>query len=329
MRQQVYLTLTVLVFVLTSSVSIGADSVDHGTQKLGIGQLAIDVPKVIQKDLYEKAVQAVLRVYPKVNEDALRDGYSKCFMRSPWVVSHVYGTQGPVGTCNAGPNVEVSFPVGDRIFLYAYDLPPGITPKKLKEPLTQKGAEKLAQDVVLHLFPDAKGIGDFTLLYSGKPASRNVCFFEWQESRPRIGQATGTGARVEIGLDDGLVHHCRLLPSLPEPKVASDSIHAIAQQSLPKFNPEHLSLRKFYYAGQGRLIWYYAVPPIPKGHETDVCYWDANTGKLLYSEVLNGGTYDKPYRDPEFFVEQNEESFRRNIEEAIKKRVAELEKQQK
>jgi len=210
--------------------------------------------------------------------------------------------------------------------LTTYNLPPGIKPRKLKQPLTQDKAESLARAVVLRLFPGTNATSDLRLLKSGLNF-RRAYYFDWQDARARTGQALGQSARVEIRRADGLVDHVQFLPSLPEPKVSIEAMSKIGRESLPKFMPKYLDLRRVYHVGQGRLLWHYAVPPSEsKGLESDVCRWDANTGELLYSEAFNGGTREKPFRNPSFYTAENEEVFRRNIAEAIKARLAELEK---
>jgi len=329
MRELLYTVWLVLLIPIPGAASEVAEerNAHDAGQKLEYGQTVAEVPEAIRKDLYEKAVRFVLDVYPNVEREVLRKNYSKCFLHSSWLINQMHSTQGPVRSCTEGPDVEIAFPAGDRIFLHAYNIPPGITPKKLKKPLTQDEAEKLARPILLRLFSGAKGVGDFRLLNSGKPASRDVYYFEWQDARPRAGQALGQSARIEIRLDDGFVHHARLVPGLPTPRVSRGAMETTAKDSLRGFVSEYLTLEKVYHAGKGRLTWYYAVPPVPRGSPTEVCRWDANTGELLYSEVLNKGTHDKPYRNPSFYTAENEEVFRRNIEEAIKARVAELERQ--
>ena len=90
--------------------------------------------------------------------------------------------------------------------------------------------------------------------------------------------------------------------------------------------PGEIYLETRYRGGAGTLVWIFEVPPSPGGSSLYETWWDATTGDLLYSMVLHGGTPEKPYQNPKYFTEVNDEVIKRNIDMLIKDRVAELEK---
>ena len=48
------------------------------------------------------------------------------------------------------------------------------------------------------------------------------------------------------------------------------------------------------------MTWDFCTEPEPGGNyiPEDNTWWDAMTGELVYSQVIHGGTPDKPYKNP-------------------------------
>ena len=94
--------------------------------------------------------------------------------------------------------------------------------------------------------------------------------------------------------------------------------------------PRRVWFATVFRAGVDTPVWQYFIPPEPGGGgPEDETWWDANTGELLYSEVLRGGTAREPYRNPAFFVEVTDELIMRNVEKMLLDRATELKRQAK
>ena len=79
-----------------------------------------------------------------------------------------------------------------------------------------------------------------------------------------------------------------------------------------------------YNVGIGTLVWDFGTPR--DGPPKDRTFWDAITGELVYSMILDGGTGHLPYKNPRYYSAVNDDVIKRNIEKLIKDRVSELEK---
>ncbi len=128
-----------------------------------------------------------------------------------------------------------------------------------------------------------------------------------------------TDVYFHIRRSNGLVLRCewnalRLRPAVPYEKIvemakaAGRTEHAVGRRN-------DIVLQTHYYGGVGTLIWEFVTPPGPGGARQDDTWWDATTGELIYSMVLHGGTPDKPYRNPQYFVEVNDALLKRQYRE--------------
>ncbi len=296
-------------------------------RKLHRGEVLTEVPEGIQRDLYNKAIQFVRKVYPDMDEEVLRDRCSRQFLQDRCVVRGMHSAMGPKVGFAGRPGVGLSFPAGDRVSLGTEEVPPDVRLEKLEKPLKLKEAEQLAIRVLTRLLANPRDVTRFKMINSGESRMDQLYYFDWREAKTEPFRKAGKTIRIMVQKNDGLIQCVRVTEALPDPKIRFEDIAKTAAGVTPGFKSKHLYLTQRHQAGMGRLVWRYAVPPKPQGWYTDVSMWDAMTGELLYSEVSKGGKPDKPYRNPAFYTELTEESKQRNVEELIKRRVAELQEQ--
>ena len=210
--------------------------------------------------------------------------------------------------------------------------PPGISPEKLEKPLTLEDAEVRARRVLAVMAGGADRARRFQTTTSGG-AQDGYDFFTFEEFAGPPGHYALARCCIDIGRSDGSVQRCewsaeRLRPKIPYAKVAE-----MAQAAGRKGNrDDDIELNPIYEEGVETLLWLFRTPPPPGGGEPrDSTSWDAMTGELAGSYVLNGGTPEKPYRNPKYHAAENkdetvDDTIQRNIEKSIKDRAAELEK---
>ena len=137
-------------------------------RKLHRGEVLPEVPQIIHRDLYNKAIQFVRKVYPDMDEEVLGDLCSRHFLQDPCVVRGMHSAMGPEVRFAGRPGVCLSFPAGDRISLGTEELPPDVRLEKLEEPLELKEAEQLARRVLKRLLANARDVTRFKITNSGE-----------------------------------------------------------------------------------------------------------------------------------------------------------------
>lgn len=296
-----------------------------GPRKLHKGEAILQIPKAIQKDLNERAASFVRKVYPDLKESWIRKKCSAYFMRDRYVVRSLHSIEGPDVGFAGRPGIGVSFPDGHQVGVGTEDVPPGVTLEERKRPLTLEEARRVASSVLSRLVPLAEQRRvQMKLRRSGYAALSRAYYFDWTgypAGRPRN---AGRHIRVSVQKADGLVTGARLKEALPDPRVPADVIAKKARNAIKGFRRERLCLERRYDACRKRLIWKYEVPPPPGGGPEDRTLWDANTGTLLYSELLRGGTAKDPYRHEAFRTAWNKEQAKEELERQVRRRALEL-----
>ena len=202
-------------------------------------------------------------------------------------------------------------------------------PGELGKPLTLEGAETRARRVLERLVGGPEQARRFELRESGE-AQHDWDGFRFVEFAQSSGNPALAGVYFHVRRSNGFVERCelnevRLRPKVPYEKVA-ELAKAAGRTGRRTVRTDDIVLKMHYRGGLGTLTWDYRTPPPPGGGmPLDETWWDAMTGKLVYSKVLHGGTPEKPYQNPKYFPELNDETIKRNLEKLIKDRVAELE----
>jgi len=323
---------SLIALMAMSTIIFGADNApdnDSAPPRLYKGQVFVQVPEAIRKDLNAKACSFGRMVYPDIQEEALKKAAESFLLKDRYVVTGMHSRSGMgVWSGKGVPSFSMSFPAGEHMALGAREPPPGVLLKKRQKALTIEEAEPLANRVMVRLTGSQPEYRDLTLRATGdfRPSNFEAYYFDWR-SYSRSPDTWGRMVRVEVRKEDGLITRVELRHSLPRPTLSFDEAAKLAKASFKDFDPENLSPGSVFHAGITRMTWYYAVPPPPEGDSRDDTEWDATTGEILYSKVLKGGKPEKPYENPVFYTEVNEEVYKRNIEKVIRDRVAELEKE--
>ena len=247
---------------------------------------------------------------------------------SAWTVA--FGRRLPGNSDVIG--LEVTFPSHDLFLLNARRPPPGVVPEKLEKPLTLVEAEHRARRVLARITGDAARANRFELTDSGEVQDDwdDFAFCEHADARLHYLLAY---VRVNLRRSDGFVTLCdwrtyRLRPKVPYEKV----VEMAKAAGRTGDRTDDIVLYTHYNAGIGTLTWDYRIPPDPdRGGITarDETWWDAMTGELIYSVVLDGGTGHTPYKNPKYFPAVNDELIKHNLEKIIKDRAAELESEKR
>ena len=120
------------------------------------------------------------------------------------------------------------------------------------------------------------------------------------------------------------MQHVWLREALPVPKIPVEAIARRARSAIKGFQEGRLQLVRHYYACVETLVWLYEVPPPPMGAPEDRTLWDATTGRLLYSVVLNGGTPGKPYRSQAVLTASSPQHAERHLAKSVELQKAKL-----
>ena len=139
--------------------------------------------------------------------------------------------------------------------------------------------------------------------------------------------------RLALALDTSdwptYLRWCRYFgPRVGVLKVGLDEISKICKSAFKNFKPECLTLENCHYHGRRTTIWMYKKNVPSGGYYRDYTKWDADTGALIYSEVLQGGERNSPYLNPAYYSRPTKKEIRVTVEELVKKRAEELEKRE-
>jgi len=295
------------------------------------GYCAVPVSSIVQRDMYEAACGYLEKVYPDIDKEWMRKECGSALLQDRYPVfradrgfwpSARAGTEGLV-------RLEITFPWHDRFLLDARKPPPGAVLEKLSKPLTLADAEGRARVVLARVLADPNRARRFSLERSGE-AQNNYYYFDFRErGDPSLHYILGN-AYVEVRRSDGFIRECDLRTQRLRPKVPYEKVVEMAKAAgRTGDRTDDIVLYTHYNGGIGTVTWDYGTPPDMKMGgvaPVDETWWDATSGELLFSMVLRGGTPEKPYKNPKFFTEVNDEVIKRNLAKLIADRVTELEK---
>jgi hypothetical protein len=286
------------------------------------------VPKSIQDDFYRSACVFLESVYPDIDKDWVRKECGESLLRERYGLLRLqYPRSARVRVSVKGTmRMDLAFPWCDFIEMGANRAPPGVVPEVLQEPLALRDAEARARGVLGRVVGGAESASRFELTRSDV-AQDDYDHFEFVEFAKSSARIALTRVSVNVRRSNGFVQRCnwsafRLRPKIPYEKV----VEMAKAAGRARGRTDDISLYMSYNGGVGTLVWEFVTPPEPGGATTDDTWWDAMTGELVYSKVLDGGTGHKPYKNPKYFGKVDDDQIKRNVEKLIADRVAELEK---
>ncbi len=285
----------------------------------------VDLPRIVQKDIIEKAVRMAKKVYPGVNADMLRLDFEKDLSEAMRSV-RVSEAMGPSMGLHKGiqkVGAGCSLTSWEYEGVSASELPVGVKLLERTNPVDMEEAKKIADGVLSCLIPNAKERKNFEMVDSIKSPWRDIYGFWWKYKWSDSLEGSGRSVRVTIREKDGLVLNASISAPLEEPAIPFEVILEEAREKVYGVRRKDMRLAEIHHFADRRLVWEHADD---KGtYIKDHCIWDAMTGELLYSVVLNGGTYHRPYRNPTFYSYPTEEEVKAMVEKLIEKQVEELE----
>ena len=284
------------------------------------------VPEVIQKDLYELACKFVESVYPDIEKDWMHKQCGEAFLKDRYGLLELQYPQSARARIRVKGTIQMdlAFPWCDSIEMGANRALPGVVPEVLTKPLTLGEAETRARGVLARVVGGVEKANRFELTYSGEGGYVDFDAFDFDEFTQWPARYRLTRVTIQVRRSDGFIQRCnwktvRLQPKFPYEKVAEMAKAAGKTLHVNGF----IALRMSYNGGIGTLVWELCPPPEAGLGSVDT-RWDAMTGDLVYSEVLHGGTSEKPYKNPNYYTDVNDEVIKRNIEKVIAERVEEL-----
>ena len=286
----------------------------------------IPVPEVLRREILQKAYVFATRVYPDADKEMIRQRFEKYLLTSEYyIVSQAGANPGvSVPRSSGSPWVGVEFPFADRMILGVDDPPPGSKLPLRDEPLRDDEAKEQARRVLSRLLASQEESDQFEIAHSWDSQLDRVFSVGLVRTKEVKGERCIIGAEFRIRKKDGLVQEAKLAFHLPNPRIGREEIFARFSGLLPEMYPSEITLGAPYRAGKRCLTWTY-VKVIPnRGIVRDMTIWDADSGELLFSEVLNGGTREKPFGRERASSPGNPEDILRNTQKNIDERVKEL-----
>lgn len=286
----------------------------------------VEVPDILRDQIVERASEFASKVYRGVDAEKLREDLLKSFPDGTLVVEVIVGL-GPRVTIPAGSQgirFGLAFPYLAQMHTGAFENPP-----KARKPinalnLSEARAKRASEIVLSWLVSDAEERSEYKLKRWAKIRKRPRYGARWVLDSSSEHEGGGTEIGMGIDTESGRVTGVSIRRAFKKPKISYDDIVSKAEKEIPNFKAKHLSLTVKHHFADRRIVWRYAdVRPTYIKNET---WWDANTGELLYSRVLNVEEPGKEYMNPNFYSYPKEDEAKVMVEELIKKRAEELEK---
>ena len=285
------------------------------------------VPGIIQTDFYRSACKFLESVYPDIDKDwmhsecreaLLKDRYSLLELQYPRSARARISVKGTL-------RMDIAFPCCDFIELGANQPPAGVLPEKLERPLTLKEAEAHARRVLARVVGGSESERRFEVTESAE-AQDDYDHFDFVEFAQSSARYPLTRVSVNLRRSNGFVQRCNWSAFRLRPKVPYEKVAEMAKAAGRTGNSNRdIMLYMTYNGGIGTLVWEYYTAR--RGTTSlDDTWWDAMTGELVYSKVLDGGTGRTPYNNPKYFGKVDDDQINRNVDKLIADRVAELEK---
>jgi HEAT repeat protein len=295
------------------------------------------VPKIVQQDMQQAACKLLQEIYPGIDIEWVRKECGKTLLQNEFTFTPVNRNWSPpeVHIHSEGIfDLTMDFPRCDNfrlstLFRSGPGKPPPGAAVKPEKPLTVAKAKDIAYGLLGQVTGDARRAQRFTVEEAGE-AQMDFDFVTLVE-HAHAPRPYPTGRfDISIGRANGLITMCNYWSVADrQPKVPYEKVAEMAKAAGRKYERgDDIVLREIIHrAGVGILTWDFRTPPPPGGSEPfDDTVWDATTGELLYSKVLDGGTGHAPYENPKYYGEVSDDVIQRNLEKLIRDRAAELEK---
>jgi hypothetical protein len=290
-------------------------------------EIYLAVPEIIRKDMYRAACEFIEKVYPQIDKEWIRKGIGARLLKDRFGLIRVHNSWPPMVCVRIDGTIEMvmAFPDYHTIELRANRRPPGVTGEELKQPLTLNGAETRGREVLRRLVTPNQA--PRFILFDSAEAQFDydyVSLVQFSDSSRHVGLAS---ADFHVRRPDGFIARCNWTEERVRPLVPYEKAVDLAKEipNRPGLMRTICLIRR-YRGCVGTLVWIYYAPNSRGAGLKDETWWDAMTGKLVFSEVLGGGTPQKPYENPKYFPKLDDDVIKRNIERLIKDRMAELEK---
>jgi hypothetical protein len=283
------------------------------------------VPEIVQKDVYQSACKFMESVYPDIDKDWMHKRCGDALMKDRYGLLELqYPRSARVRVrVKATIQMDLAFPWCDFIEMGANRPPPGVVPEVLAKPLTLEEAEVRARRTLTRVVGDAQIASRFKVTSSGQ-AQQDYDWFNLDQFAQSPAHYPLTHVYIDVRRSDGFIQRCnwdtvRLRPTFPYEKVAEMAKAA----GRTGHSNDDIMLGMSFNGGIGTLVWEFCPPP-EAGLGSVHTQWDAMTGELVYSQVLHGGTAEKPYENRKYCRQLDDEAIKRNIEKMIAERVEEL-----
>ncbi len=289
----------------------------------------VAVPRVVQVDLYRRMVTIAQAAFPDADFNNWKKILANELLRDHYLVRSIKGVGGP----SYGSAFSMSFPSGRRLWRLSRATkgrPASVTLPERTQPLKAAEARKIALDFVGRL--GRMGLIDARVpLIAKLSGSRDFHAFTFRPAGDTPVHIAGPSVVVVIGKADGLIDSVQLTSSLRAPEDVVAKIVSEAKAVIPNFDPKQFRLEEMFRSCRRKLVLKYEVVTIsepPDGvADTNVKvwgWWDAETGRLVYSGRLKGGSPDRPYMNKTFFAKAPPAEMRKNLIHLIQLRAAQL-----
>jgi len=188
-----------------------------------------------------------------------------------------------------------------------------------KNALTEKEARAIAEEVIGRVAAGSNVGKRGVMTSKGMDRDGRYYVFELDPGEGSEGGAVFGRVAVIVRKKDGIVQEViKYFRDVQEkPKLSREELVKMAKSAIKDFDPAHLKRTTLTYYTSMADVWQYEVPPGTYGLPKDKTIWSTQTGKLLYSEVIGGGTSAKPYRDPEFYFVATENAIKERLEKVL------------
>ena len=282
-------------------------------------EITVKVPEALRKHLAKEFLDLATAVYPEADAKLIRQDAEKEFLSEEYAFD-VGQASGVRRYCKEGKSkVGFSFwlPLGRKLSVSTTGVPTGMKVKALDKPLTLNQAMPIAESAMKRLFPNPSEFGRMKMFESLTRRDGVSHIFRFR--RGGI-DAAGEELTVQISVwSNGVIRTVSFMRTRhPIRKIPFEQMAATAKKVIPNFNPKHLNPRFVHYYSAVTVAWGY-WPPLgePESQVRLRTMWDPWSDKVLYSRILNGGTRDKPYRNPDFYFEPTEKAVRSHLEKLV------------
>ncbi|MDP6379760.1 MAG: hypothetical protein QF662_00325 [Phycisphaerae bacterium] len=324
---------TKLILTLAAAIAVFALPVYGGGEKpkrpafQDQYDIRLNIPKVVRRNLTDRVQYLAMKTYPDAVPEQVHADIEKVLMTSSSYnlrVSRDMGTSlfiPPGGKTNI--SISISFPAAWQMGVGTRDPFTGKRITTPDKPLSEEKAQRVAKAAMRRLFSNDTERERFKEAKAEFWEAFGNYRFLWVDDS--LAQKGGGKRIVTIVVqkNDGIIAG-EGISRLTAPKVSQKEITEVAAKAISGFKATNLWLGVHRWYSAEALAWHYAEPDPKKGRQKGLTVWDAQTGKVLYSEILEGGKADKPYRSKEFYFEPTLKAVKGRLQKAIDARVKEL-----